>query len=231
MQQLAPEPATAPPTHPAAPELTAGLRQLVRQNGRRWKLVLAVEAVSLAVAAPLAYLWLVFFLDNMLHLPAPGRLLAAAGFVGGLVWAVRLLVRLQPDGAVAALLRYLPYVADEELEEEVWFGLDAEGRVTLADEIHTPDSSRYWLQVSYERRFAAGAPPESFDKDVIRNWILARCNPYEDPIPEISRKMRLHTAAVYVSAFETITGESFAWPDAGIAPLDRIREALRIYLA
>ena len=111
------------------------------------------------------------------------------------------------------------------------FGLDAEGRVTLADEIHTPDSSRYWLQDSYEQRFAAGAPPESFDKDVIRNWILARCNPYEDPIPEISRKMRLHTAAVYVSAFETITGESFAWPDARIAPLDRIREALRIYLA
>ena len=111
------------------------------------------------------------------------------------------------------------------------FGLDAEGRVTLADEIHTPDSSRYWLQDSYERRFAAGAPPESFDKDVIRNWILARCNPYEDPIPEISRKMRLHTAAVYVSAFETITGESFAWPDARIAPLDRIRGALRNYLA
>ena len=111
------------------------------------------------------------------------------------------------------------------------FGLDAEGRVTLADEIHTPDSSRYWLQDSYERRFAGGAPPESFDKDVIRNWILARCNPYEDPIPEIPRKMRLHTAAVYVSAFETITGESFAWPDARIAPLDRIRSALRNYLA
>jgi phosphoribosylaminoimidazole-succinocarboxamide synthase len=111
------------------------------------------------------------------------------------------------------------------------FGLDAEGRVTLADEIHTPDSSRYWLQDSYEQRFTAGAPPESFDKDVIRNWILARCNPYEDPIPEISRKMRLHTAAVYVSAFETITGEAFQWPDPGIRPLDRIRAALRGYAA
>ena len=111
------------------------------------------------------------------------------------------------------------------------FGFDPKGSILLADEVHTPDSSRYWLQDSYEQRFAAGAPPESFDKDVIRNWILARCNPYEDPIPEISRKMRLHTAAVYVSAFETITGESFAWPDARIAPLDRIREALRIYLA
>jgi phosphoribosylaminoimidazole-succinocarboxamide synthase len=111
------------------------------------------------------------------------------------------------------------------------FGLDAEGRVTLADEIHTPDSSRYWLQESYDRRFAAGSPPESFDKDVIRNWILARCNPYQDPIPEIPREMRLKTGAVYVGTFEAITGEGFQWPDPRIPPLDRIHAALRDYAA
>jgi phosphoribosylaminoimidazole-succinocarboxamide synthase len=111
------------------------------------------------------------------------------------------------------------------------FGLDAGGRVTLADEIHTPDSSRYWLQESYERRFAAGSPPESFDKDVIRNWILARCNPYQDPIPEISREMRLKTGAVYVGAFEAITGQGFQWPDPRIPPLERICAALRGYAA
>jgi phosphoribosylaminoimidazole-succinocarboxamide synthase len=110
------------------------------------------------------------------------------------------------------------------------FGLDAEGRVTLADEIHTPDSSRYWRLESYERRFAAGQPPESFDKDVIRNWILARCDPYRDPIPEISREMRLQTGAVYVGAFEQITGADFPWPAAEVAPLTRIRAALRGYL-
>src|SRR5262249_5012532 len=110
------------------------------------------------------------------------------------------------------------------------FGVDADGRIILADEIHTPDSSRYWRLDSYEERFAAGSPPESSDKDVIRSWVRARCNPYEGQIPEIPRDMRLHTAAVYISAFETITGEAFAWPDAVIPPLDRIRSALRGYM-
>lgn len=110
------------------------------------------------------------------------------------------------------------------------FGIDAEGRVILADEIHTPDSSRYWRLDSYAERFAAGAPPESFDKDVIRSWVRGRCNPYEGPIPEIPRDMRLHTAAVYVSAFEAITGETFAWPDPNVPPMSRIRAALSRYM-
>jgi len=110
------------------------------------------------------------------------------------------------------------------------FGVDGDGQIILADEIHTPDSSRYWRLDSYAQRFAAGTPPESFDKDVIRNWVRARCNPYEGQIPEIPRDMRLHTAAVYISAFETITGEEFAWPDPSIPPLDRIRSALRGYV-
>src|SRR4030095_14071849 len=110
------------------------------------------------------------------------------------------------------------------------FGVDADGRIVLADEIHTPDSSRYWRLDSYDRRFETGAPPESFDKDVIRNWVLARCNSYVDPIPEISSEMRPQTVAVYVSAFETITGEEFAWPDTSLAPMGRIRSALRGFM-
>ena len=65
------------------------------------------------------------------------------------------------------------------------FGTDADGRIVLADEIHTPDSSRYWKAESYPERFEAGAKPESFDKDFVRNWVAARCDPYKDPIPEI----------------------------------------------
>jgi phosphoribosylaminoimidazole-succinocarboxamide synthase len=110
------------------------------------------------------------------------------------------------------------------------FGVDGDGRVTLADEIHTPDSSRYWRLASYDRRFGSGTPPESFDKDVIRNWIVARCNPYQDPIPEIPSELRLQTAAVYIGAFETITGEAFDWPDVGISSTSRIRSALRRYM-
>ena len=110
------------------------------------------------------------------------------------------------------------------------FGVDGDGRVTLADEIHTPDSSRYWRLDGYDRHFAAGTPPESFDKDVIRKWIAARCDPYVDAIPEISPELRLQTATVYIGAFETITGKEFEWPDVGIPPMSRIRSALRDYM-
>jgi phosphoribosylaminoimidazole-succinocarboxamide synthase len=109
------------------------------------------------------------------------------------------------------------------------FGFDADGRILVADEMHTPDSSRYWLLDSYEQRFESGARPDSLDKDVVRNWVNARCNPYEDPIPAIPRELRLQAAATYIGVFETITGSSFAWPDAAVPPLGRIRAALRGY--
>ena len=54
------------------------------------------------------------------------------------------------------------------------FGLDPSGRLVLADEIHTPDSSRYWFAESYQRSFAAGERPESFEKEFVRSWVTAR---------------------------------------------------------
>jgi phosphoribosylaminoimidazole-succinocarboxamide synthase len=110
------------------------------------------------------------------------------------------------------------------------FGIDESGKIILADEIHTPDSSRYWFADSYEARVAVGQRPESFDKDFVRSWVTARCNPYKDPIPEIPREMRLKTAAVYIEAFERITGQTFAWPDPKVAPMERIGRALKGYL-
>jgi len=110
------------------------------------------------------------------------------------------------------------------------FGLDSDGRVVLADEIHTPDSSRYWFAQSYPARFAAGQPPESFDKDFMRNWVVARCDPYKDPIPEIPAEIVIETAAVYIRAFETITGQAFTLPDPAEVPLERIRRNIAAYL-
>ncbi len=105
------------------------------------------------------------------------------------------------------------------------FGTDAQGRIVLADEIHTPDSSRYWVAESYAERFSRGEAPESFDKDVVRAWVAARCDPYRDPIPPIPPEMVLHTAAVYIRAYETLTGQLFIPPVPG-PPLDRIRRNL-----
>lgn len=110
------------------------------------------------------------------------------------------------------------------------FGLDAEGRIVLADEIHTPDSSRYWMAETYPARFAAGERPQSFDKDFVRSWVAARCDPYVDPIPEIPAELIEGASKVYVEAFETITGQTFQPPAPTDEPmLDRIRRNLAPY--
>jgi phosphoribosylaminoimidazole-succinocarboxamide synthase len=106
------------------------------------------------------------------------------------------------------------------------FGLAPDGAIILADEIHTPDSSRYWFAASYPERFAAGTAPQSFDKDFVRSWVVARCDPYKDPIPDIPAEIVLQAAAIYIEVFETITGSAFALPDPSTPVLDRIRTAL-----
>lgn len=109
------------------------------------------------------------------------------------------------------------------------FGFDADGRIILADEIHTPDSSRYWFGESYGRRVAAGERPESFDKDFVRTWVTARCDPYKDPIPDIPDEVVLQAAALYTDVFQRITGTDFPIPDDPTPVLERIRANLARY--
>lgn len=135
-------------------------------------------------------------------------------------YALKLFARGQQLAAERGLI-----LADTKYE----FGTDAEGRIILADEIHTPDSSRYWIAGSYLERFAKGEKPESFDKDFVRNWVAARCDPYNEPIPEIPDELIEQTSQVYIKAFETITGKAFERPVADVAPLERIRRNLARY--
>lgn len=109
------------------------------------------------------------------------------------------------------------------------FGFDEAGEIVLADEIHTPDSSRYWLAPTYEERFAAGTRPDSFDKDFVRSWVVARCDPYRDEIPAIPPEVVLEAARLYVEAFQTITGKSFDYPDPSAPVLDRIKTNLSAF--
>ena len=111
------------------------------------------------------------------------------------------------------------------------FGLDAEGQILIADEIHTPDSSRYWIASGYPAAFEAGTRPPSFDKDVIRSWVGARCDPYKDPIPEIPAEMIEKTSRVYIDAYEQITGETFVPDLSGETPLARVRANLAPWFA
>ena len=109
------------------------------------------------------------------------------------------------------------------------FGFDENGAIVLADEVHTPDCSRYWLAASYSGRFAAGEPPDTLDKDFIRRWVTARCDPYKDQIPDIPPDVILEAAVKYVNVYEQLTGQELDLPDATVPPLTRIRASLKKY--
>jgi phosphoribosylaminoimidazole-succinocarboxamide synthase len=106
------------------------------------------------------------------------------------------------------------------------FGLDADGRITLADEILTPDSSRYWRAATTPERVARGEEPESLDKEFLRLWIAARCDPYTQPIPAIPDDTLVEFSQKYIRLFETVTGRTFEAPAAGEKVIDRIRRNL-----
>lgn len=98
------------------------------------------------------------------------------------------------------------------------FGVAANGEILLIDEIHTPDSSRYWLAASYAERLAAGQEPNMIDKEFFRLWFRERCDPYKDAVlPAPPDDLIAELAARYIQLFEKITGTAFE-PD--LRPLE-----------
>lgn len=106
------------------------------------------------------------------------------------------------------------------------FGVDEDGTITLADEVHTPDSSRYWLADSYEARLAAGQEPDSLDKEFLRLWIAERCDPYKDPIPDIPPDTLRDFSGKYIRLYEQVTGQRFEKPPHDQPVRDRVRANL-----
>jgi phosphoribosylaminoimidazole-succinocarboxamide synthase len=104
------------------------------------------------------------------------------------------------------------------------FGVDASGEIVAIDEIHTPDSSRYWFAATYEERLAAGLDPESFDKEYVRRHLAAVGFKGDGPIPAIPDEVRVEASRRYIAAYEAITGEAFV-PDLE-APLPRLKRHL-----
>ncbi len=132
--------------------------------------------------------------------------------------------------ALALFARGQKIAADQGLvlaDTKYEFGTTPDGTILLADEIHTPDSSRFWLAEGYEAALETGTRPPSFDKDVIRAWVAGQCDPYRDPIPQVPDSMIETTARVYRDAFARITGTAFGPDLAGATILDRIRARLR----
>lgn len=108
-------------------------------------------------------------------------------------------------------------------------GLDADGRITLADEIHTPDSSRFWISDTYAERHARGEEPESLDKEFLRLWLRDK-GISDDNIPELDDEIRIQVAERYIDLFQRVTGTDFD-AELGATPvLQRIEERIAEYL-
>jgi phosphoribosylaminoimidazole-succinocarboxamide synthase len=103
-------------------------------------------------------------------------------------------------------------------------GLDTDGELRVVDEIHTPDSSRYWYRESYEPALAEGKDPKALDKEYVRAWLVERRWRGEGPPPALPVEVRCEAARRYVETYERVTGQRFV-PDVE-PPLPRIRRNL-----
>ena len=104
-------------------------------------------------------------------------------------------------------------------------GKDEDGNIILIDEIHTPDSSRYWLKHSYQERIDQGQEPENIDKELLRLWFIEHCDPYKDEqLPEAPADLIATLSERYIQLYEMITSESFEYPDMAQSLHDRIAE-------
>ena len=83
--------------------------------------------------------------------------------------------------------------------------------ILLIDEVHTPDSSRYWIAASYAERFAQGKEPENIDKEFLRLWYREHCDPYDRTavLPDPPRDLVLELSRRYLQLYEMITGQTW----------------------
>ncbi|MBI2139238.1 phosphoribosylaminoimidazolesuccinocarboxamide synthase [Candidatus Woesearchaeota archaeon] len=105
------------------------------------------------------------------------------------------------------------------------FGL-LDGALVLADEVHTPDSSRFWYKDTYQELFEAGKDQRMIDKEYFRQWLIREKGFMGDgPIPEIPDEIRVEFARRYIEVFEQITGETFSGTPGPV--LERIKENMK----
>ncbi len=91
------------------------------------------------------------------------------------------------------------------------FGL-IDGKLILIDEIHTPDSSRFWIKESYETKFSSGEEPDNFDKEFLRLWYKERGYTGDGTPPKMTKATQEQVSRRYIEAYEMITGKAFEKP-------------------
>ncbi len=101
-----------------------------------------------------------------------------------------------------------------------------DGELCVIDEIHTADSSRYWVADAFEARFAAGEPQQMLDKENIRQWLIGQGYQGDGEPPTIPSDLRVDLAMVYADLHERLLGEAFAASD--LASPDQLYQVLGV---
>jgi len=147
---------------------------------------------------------------------------STSGLVDAGLWArvqdvaLQLFARGQEIAANAGLI-----LADTKYE----FGLDPDGELIIIDEMHTPDSSRFWVANTYEERIANDQDPESLDKEPIRRALIEAGYSGDGDSPDLGVTVVAETSARYINAFERLTCRTFV---PGVYPVEpRLVDALR----
>jgi phosphoribosylaminoimidazole-succinocarboxamide synthase len=109
------------------------------------------------------------------------------------------------------------------------FGLDEEGNLTLIDEIHTPDSSRFWIKDTYEKLFAEEKEPEKLDKEYVRQFLANKGFIGQGKVLEIPDDVKIEAAKRYIKAYEMITGKDFEAKNEDV--LERVKKNIKKYLS
>ena len=135
------------------------------------------------------------------------------------------------EAALAIFARGQELAARQELilvDTKYEFGIDEDNELVIIDEIHTPDSSRFWQLASYEERLNKGEEPDYFDKEFLRMWFKAHCDPYKDEkLPDAPTDLVEELSRRYIRMYEQITGEKFV---RGEIPIERrIERNVRAY--
>jgi phosphoribosylaminoimidazole-succinocarboxamide synthase len=128
------------------------------------------------------------------------------GFVGAALWKKTV------DAALALFARGTEVAAGAGLilvDTKYEFGLGPDGALTLIDEVHTPDSSRFWKAESYQARLAEGREPELFDKEFVRLKYAELGYQGDGPIPTLPPSVWAETGELYQRAYEALTGKAF----------------------
>ena len=137
----------------------------------------------------------------------------------------------QVQASALALFRQGQEVARQSglilVDTKYEFGRAPDGSVMLIDEVHTPDSSRFWRADSFSERLAAGQEPENFDKEFLRLWYAERGYRGDGDPPPATDDLKIQVSQRYIALYEMLTGRPF---DPGAYPAGpRVEAALQAY--